>query len=109
MSASLPVVCEPRHDLRSPDVREAVTAAAILSDPTRASILRMLAAGPICVCELATALGLRENNVSNHLARLRLAGLVRATRHQANARFQYYERDEVAVARARAVLDDLLR
>ncbi len=38
------------------------------------------ATGRVCVCEMAAALGARENNVSNHLARLRDAGLVRASR-----------------------------
>lgn len=109
MSVPLPVVCEPRFDLRAPDVTGAVAAAALLSDRTRASILRMLADGPTCVCEIAAALGERDNNVSNHLARLRDAGLVRASRHEANARFLYYERDDEAVARARAALDDVLR
>lgn len=65
MSTSLPVVCEPRLDLRAPAVAEAVTAAALLADRTRASILRMLRDGPRCVCELAATLGARENNVSN--------------------------------------------
>ena len=69
----------------------------------------MLADGPTCVCEMAQALGERDNNVSNHLARLRDAGLVRASRHEANARFLYYERDEAAVAAARAALADVLR
>ena len=42
----------------------------------------MLRDGPVCVCEMAAALGERQNNVSNHLARLREAGLVRASRHR---------------------------
>jgi len=109
MRAELPVACVPRLDLRAPDVAAAVAAAALLADPTRAGILRMLADGPTCVCEMAAALGERENNVSNHLARMRDAGLVRASRHEANARFLYYERDEAAVAAARAALDDVLR
>jgi hypothetical protein len=58
---------------------------------------------------LAGALGARENNVSNHLARLREAGVVRGSRHEANARFLYYERVDEAVAAARAALVDLLR
>lgn len=57
-----------------------------LADPTRASILRMLAANACCVCEMAVALGVGESNVSNHLARLRHAGLVRASRNEANLR-----------------------
>lgn len=96
-------------DLRAPDVTDAVATAALLVDPIRASILRMLADGPVCVCEMAAALGARENNISNHLARLRDAGLVHATRHEANARFLYYQRDEGAVAAARAALVDVLR
>jgi ArsR family transcriptional regulator len=109
VTTSLPVVCEPRLDMRAPDVKDAVAAAALLADANRAAILRMLADGPVCVCEMAAALGARENNVSNHLARLRDAGLVRATRHDANARFLYYERDEAAVAAALAALAGVLR
>jgi len=109
VSLELPVVGQPRMDLAAPDVGDAVAAASLLADRTRAAILRMLADGPHCVCEMAAALGERDNNVSNHLARLRDAGLVRAIRHEANARFLYYERDEVAIARARATLMDVLR
>lgn len=109
MTTQLPVVGEPRLDLPAPDVGHAAAAAALLADRTRAGILRMLADGPHCVCELAAALGERDNNVSNHLAKLRDAGLVRAIRHEANARFLYYERDDAAVAAARAALDEVLR
>ena len=109
MLNDLPVVGEPRLDLAAPDVADATMAAALLADRTRAAILRMLADGPHCVCELAAALGERDNNVSNHLARLRDAGLVRAVRHEGNARFQYYRRDDAAVAAARASIDEVLR
>jgi DNA-binding transcriptional ArsR family regulator len=57
---------------------------------------------------MAAALGERENNVSNHLAKLRDAGLVRASRHQANGRFLYYERDDAATTRALTALTDVL-
>jgi ArsR family transcriptional regulator len=100
---------EPRLDLPAPDVADATAAAALLAEPIRAGILRLLADGPHCVCEMAAALDARENNLSNHLARLREAGLVRASRHEANGRFLYYERDEAAVAAARAALDEVLR
>ena len=109
MTAQLPVVCVPRLDLEAPDVDAAVATATLLGDRTRAAILRMLRDGPHCVCELAAALGERENNVSNHLAKLRDAGLVRAARHEANARFLYYERDEAACAAALKALGALLR
>jgi ArsR family transcriptional regulator len=109
MTTPLPVVCIPRLDLEAPDVDDAVAMATLLGDRTRAAILRMLRDGPHCVCELAAALGERENNVSNHLAKLRDAGLVRSVRHEANARFLYYERVDDAVARARLAVDEILR
>jgi ArsR family transcriptional regulator len=109
MRTDLPVLAEPRLDLAAPDVADATSAAALLADPIRAGILRLLADGPHCVCEMAAALRARQNNVSNHLARLRERGLVRASRHSANARFLYYERDEVAVAAARAALAEIVR
>lgn len=108
MRAELPVVPEPRLGLLAPDVRGAVAAASLLADPTRAAILRLLRDGPHCVCEMAAATGQRENNLSNHLARLRDAGLVRAARHEANARFLYYERDEAAVRAACDALREVL-
>jgi len=108
MSTSLPLICQPRRNLQRPDVKEAVAVAALVADRTRASIVRMLRDGPHCVCEIAATLGERENNVSNHLAMLRDAGLVRASRHTSDARFQYYERNEAACAVALARLQGLL-
>jgi DNA-binding transcriptional ArsR family regulator len=108
MRTELPVLQDLRMSLPAPDVSDATTAAALLADPIRASIVRMLRDGPVCVCEMAAALGSRENNVSNHLARLRDAGLVRTTRYEADTRRVYYERDEAACQRALAALADIL-
>jgi DNA-binding transcriptional ArsR family regulator len=108
VNVELPVLPEPRLDLAAPDVTAAVRAALLLADPTRAAILRLLRDGPHCVCEMAAATGERENNVSNHLARLRDAGLVRASRHAANGRFLYYERDEAAIKTAGDALRGVL-
>lgn len=107
--AQLPVVPELRFAIARPDTVPAVRIATLIGDPVRAGILAILRDGPHCVCEMAAALGERQNNVSNHLARLREAGLVRASRHGADARWVYYERDEVVVRRAAAALTDLLR
>jgi ArsR family transcriptional regulator len=100
---------EPRMDLPAPLVGDSVAVAALLADRSRAGILRMLADGPHCVCEMAAALSEKQNNVSMHLARLREAGLVRAVRHSGDARWIFYERDEEACAKASAALADLLR
>ena len=102
MSTELPILPDLRLQLRSPDVEGPVDVATLLADEARAGILAMLRTGPHCVCELAAALDARENNVSNHLARLRQAGLVRAVRHGADHRRIYYERDEEACAAALA-------
>jgi DNA-binding transcriptional ArsR family regulator len=106
--AELPVIPTPRQGILPPDVTAATAAAALLADRTRSAILALLARGPHCVCEMAAATGERENNVSNHLARLRAAGLVRASRHGADARWIYYERDEDACTAALRELGELL-
>lgn len=108
MRTELPVLQDLRMSLPAPDVGDATTAAALLADPIRASIVRMLRDGPVCVCEMAAALGSRENNVSNHLSRLRDVGLVRTTRYEADTRRVYYERDEAACQRALTALGDIL-
>ena len=108
MSIELPVLQDLRMDLRPPDVRDGVATAALIADPTRAGILAMLREGPHCVCEMAAALGERQNNVSNHLARLRDAGLVRVSRAPADGRRAYYERDETACAAVVATLREIL-
>ena len=109
MRTELPVVPELRLALRAPDTRDAVRVGALVSDPVRAGILAILRDGPHCVCEMAAALGERQNNVSNHLARLREAGLVQASRHGADARWIYYERDEAAIAAAAEAVRAILR
>lgn len=109
MRTELPVVPTVRATLRAPDVSPATAVAALLADRTRASILALLGDGPCCVCEMAAAVGERENNVSNHLAKLRAAGLVRPIRHSGDARWVYYERDDDACELAAASLTGLLR
>jgi ArsR family transcriptional regulator len=104
-TTELPVLPPPRLDLPAPDVSDGVAVAAVLADRCRAGILRLLADGPHCVCEMASALGERQNNVSNHLARLREAGLVRPMPHGGDGRTVYYERDEAACATALASLE----
>jgi len=108
MHPTLPVLDGPRLDLAAPDVAQAQAVAGLLADRVRASVLTMLADGPHCVCELSAALGERENNVSNHLARLREAGLVHRVRRAGDGRYLYYERDEAACAAALRCLERVL-
>jgi DNA-binding transcriptional ArsR family regulator len=90
-------------------VDRAVGVATLLADDSRARILALLRDGPCCVCELAAALGERQNNVSNHLARLRAAGLVRTSRRDGDSRRVYYERDPDACDAALTALRQILR
>lgn len=108
MVNELPVIPTPRPGITAPEVANEVAVAGLLGDHTRAAILALLKRGPHCVCEMAAATGERENNVSNHLGRLRAAGLVRASRHGADARWVYYERDEEACATALGLMRRLL-
>jgi ArsR family transcriptional regulator, arsenate/arsenite/antimonite-responsive transcriptional repressor len=108
MSIELPMLPDLRLEYRAPDVEAPLAVAVLLADRARSSILALLADGPHCVCEMAAALGARENNVSNHLARLRDAGLVRASHHDGDSRRVYYERDTEACAVALARLRSLL-
>jgi ArsR family transcriptional regulator len=98
----------PRFDLPVPDTDDAVVAAALIAEPVRTGILAILRDGPHCVCEMAAALDVKQNNLSNHLARLREAGLVRASRHKVDARWKYYERDEDAISVASEALAQVL-
>lgn len=68
------------RDLQQPDDGERLAAAAevlgLLADRTRLAILRRLGEGEADVTTLAGAAGAARTSVSQHLARLRLAGLV---------------------------------
>lgn len=104
----LPAMPSCRLDLTRPEVSAPVEVACLLADRTRAGILGLLAGGPCSVCEIAAALDERPNNVSNHLRRLRWAGLVHPIHHEADARWVYYELDRAACAAALESLRGLL-
>ncbi len=55
-----------------------------LSHPTRLRIVKLLAGGPLCVCELVSELGEEYANVSRHLSRLASAGVVTSQRQGTN-------------------------
>jgi DNA-binding transcriptional ArsR family regulator len=93
---------------QTPDITAAVALAALVAEPVRAGILAILRDGPHCVCEMAAALDVKQNNLSNHLAKLREAGLVRASRNKVDARWRYYERDEDAISVATEALRQVL-
>ncbi|MGV9803870.1 ArsR/SmtB family transcription factor [Mycobacterium sp. NPDC003449] len=73
-----------------------------LSDPTRARILLMLRDGPHYPSDLADAIGVSRQILSNHLACLRGCGLVVA---EPEGRRSRYELTDARIAHA---LDDLI-
>jgi ArsR family transcriptional regulator len=54
-----------------------------LADRTRLSMLAALrsAVEPVCICDFTVAYGLSQPTVSHHMAKLRDAGLVEASKH----------------------------
>lgn len=61
-------------------VRAAAEALALLAEPTRLQLLWILTTGEHDVSTLATTVGASATSVSQHLAKLRLAGLVQTRR-----------------------------
>lgn len=58
------------------------------ADPTRLRILSCLAAGELCVCDIVEILRVSQPTISRHLAYLRRAGLVEATRESKYAHYR---------------------
>lgn len=83
---------------------DASAALAALADPTRRQIFERLAAGPRPVGELARGLAVTRPAVSQHLAVLKTAGLVK---DQAEGTRRVYEIDPKGLGTIRAWLDQL--
>jgi DNA-binding transcriptional ArsR family regulator len=63
----------------------------VLGDPTRVRMLDALAAAELCVCDLATLLGVSESAVSHQLRLLRTMRIVRSRRE---GRMVFYALDD---------------
>ncbi|MEU8203980.1 metalloregulator ArsR/SmtB family transcription factor [Streptosporangium sp. NPDC049046] len=83
-------------------VETAVEAFRMLSDATRLRLMWLLSSGEYDVGSLAEAVGVARPSVSQHLAKLRLAGLVRTRRD--GRRVLYRARD----AHVRALIGEAL-
>jgi DNA-binding transcriptional ArsR family regulator len=82
----------------------AAAALAALADPTRRQLFERLRTGPHAVGELARGMPISRPAVSQHLAVLKTAGLVRDT---AQGTRRVYEIDPRGLGAIRAWLDDL--
>lgn len=79
-----PVSASPLDDAAALEIALRLKA---LADPVRIKLMSILltdAAGEVCTCDLATAVGLSEPTVSHHLGQLKKAGMVlpQAPRHE---------------------------
>jgi len=74
-----------------PAAQEVAGLFALLADPTRLRLLAALAAGELCVCDLAAATGINRTTVSHQLRTLREGRLVRCRRE---GRVIYYTLDD---------------
>ncbi|MFZ5827604.1 MAG: ArsR/SmtB family transcription factor [Bacillota bacterium] len=61
-----------------------------LADPTRLKIFKLILAEELCVCELQSLLGISQPAVSQHIAKLKTAGLVRERK---SSMWTYYRGD----------------
>ena len=77
----------------------------IFSDPKRLLLLKMLREGEKSVGELATALGLHQANVSQHLAVMREGGIVISRRQGTSV---YYSLSSSKIADACDMVRDVL-
>ena len=75
-----------------------------IADPTRLDILRQLAAGECCACDIAACYDLRQPTVSHHLKVLRDAGWLDAERR---GTWIWYSLRPPAADRLRAIGDGL--
>jgi DNA-binding transcriptional ArsR family regulator len=82
----------------------AATALEALADPTRRQLFERLRAGPRAVGDLARGVTVSRPAVSQHLAILKAAGLVRDT---AEGTRRVYEIDPKGLGAIRAWLDDM--
>jgi DNA-binding transcriptional ArsR family regulator len=82
----------------------AAAALAALADPTRRQLIERLKAGPKAVGELARGVPVSRPAVSQHLAVLKAAGLVRDV---AAGTRRVYEIDPKGLGAIRAWLDDM--
>ncbi len=78
-----------------------IVQAKAVADPTRLRMLKLLAGGELCVCEIMAVLGLGQSTASKHLNILKAAGLVESRKQ---GTWTYYR-----LARPRDTARDFLR
>ena len=112
MCCMMPVKCEPPVDGRdiiakwkramafTPDLDERAAVLSLLSNPTRLRTFYVLdELRECCVCDLAEILGVTQSAVSQHLAKFKAYGLVRARRENQTLFYMLADTPEVKLLR----------
>lgn len=82
-----------RLEARSAALRRTAEHYALLAGETRLKIIHLLGeTGELCVCDLATVLGMTPAAVSQHLSRLRIGGVVVSRRDGMTIYYRLAER-----------------
>jgi DNA-binding transcriptional ArsR family regulator len=79
IDTTAPICCTPvaAAPMTAADALEVALRLKALADPVRIRLMSLLlAAGDVCTCDLAPAVGVTEATVSHHLSVLRKAGLI---------------------------------
>jgi len=104
----MPVKCEPPADGRdiiarwkksmafTPDLDERAAVLSLLANPTRLRTFYVLGElKECCVCDLAEILGVTQSAVSQHLAKFKAYGLVKARRENQTLFYALSDKPEV--------------
>jgi len=86
-------------------MQEEVLVLKTLADPTRLKLLKLILVRELCVCELQPLLGISQPAVSQHIAKLKTAGLV--TERKAGM-WTYYGGDRQRLQEAMGAIMNLL-
>lgn len=101
------VCCPPSIPLPLAKAEASVEVLKALADPTRLQMMGVLKRSPhpVCICDFTAAFELSQPTISHHVAKLREAGLVEATRVGIWA---YYRLSAHLDSRTRALIDVLV-
>lgn len=76
-------------------MEERINLLKLLADPTRMKLLKLLLIDELCVCELQELMQISQPAVSQHMTKLKLAGLVQERRA---GMWTYYRADRALMA-----------
>ena len=80
---------------------------AVLGQPHRLRIFRLLLEGELCVCDLEEQMTLSRSLLAHHLRKLRESGLIQVRRGFHDARWLYYSINPPMFALLQSLLSDL--